>query len=147
MQASGGLTSVEDAALKPIVTLDSGPTGGILGAQYLGRLYGEQNVICTDVGGTSFDAGLIMDGEVPLDPDPVVAQYSLRLPKLSVRSIGAGGGSIAWIDAGGLMRVGRSRRARGPVPPATGSAARSRRSPTRTSCSATSTRTTSSAGG
>jgi N-methylhydantoinase A len=106
MQASGGLTSVTDAAARPIVTLDSGPTGGILGSRELGALYGERNVICTDVGGTSFDVGLILDGEVPLDAEPVVAQYSLRMPKVLVHTIGAGGGSIAWIDEGGLLRVG-----------------------------------------
>jgi N-methylhydantoinase A len=106
MQASGGLTSVLDAAQRPIVTLDSGPTGGILGCQHLGRLYGEENVICTDVGGTSFDVGLILDGEVPLESEPVVAQYSLRMPKVLVNSIGSGGGSIAWLDEGGLLRVG-----------------------------------------
>ena len=106
MQASGGLTSVADAARCPIVTLDSGPTGGILGSRHLGALYGEENVICTDVGGTSFDVGLILDGEVPLDGEPVVAQYSLRMPKVLVHTIGAGGGSIAWSDEGGLLRVG-----------------------------------------
>jgi N-methylhydantoinase A len=106
MQASGGLTSVLDAAARPIVTLDSGPTGGILGCQHLGRLYGESNVICTDVGGTSFDVGLILGGEVPLESEPVVAQYSLRMPKVLVNSIGSGGGSIAWLDEGGLLRVG-----------------------------------------
>ena len=106
MQASGGLTSVEDAARRPILTLDSGPTGGILGCQYLGRLYGEENVICTDVGGTSFDVGLILRGEVPTDPEPVVSQYVMRIPKVSVQSIGAGGGSLAWLDEGGLLRVG-----------------------------------------
>ncbi len=106
MQASGGLTSVVDAARRPIITLDSGPTGGVLGSQRLGEAYGEENVICTDVGGTSFDVGLILDGEVPLDPEPVVAQYSLRMPKVLVHTIGAGGGSIAWIDQGGLLRVG-----------------------------------------
>lgn len=106
MQASGGLTSVLDAAQRPIVTLDSGPTGGILGCQHLGRLYGEENVICTDVGGTSFDVGLILDGEIPLESEPVVAQYSLRMPKVLVNSIGSGGGSIAWLDEGGLLRVG-----------------------------------------
>ncbi|HEX4033366.1 MAG TPA: hydantoinase/oxoprolinase family protein [Solirubrobacteraceae bacterium] len=106
MQASGGLTSVLDAAARPIVTLDSGPTGGILGCQHLGRLYGESNVICTDVGGTSFDVGLILGGEVPLEVEPVVAQYSLKMPKVLVSSIGSGGGSIAWLDEGGLLRVG-----------------------------------------
>src|SRR5579862_909233 len=106
MQASGGLTSVLDAARRPIVTLDSGPTAGILGCQHLGRLYGEPHVICTDVGGTSFDVGLILRGEVPREVEPVVAQYSLRMPKVLVHSIGSGGGSIAWLDEGGLLRVG-----------------------------------------
>lgn len=106
MQASGGLTSVTDAAQRPIVTLDSGPTGGILGCQHLGRFYGEDNVICTDVGGTSFDVGLILDGAAPLDAEPVVAQYTLKLAKVLVHSIGSGGGSIGWIDEGGLLRVG-----------------------------------------
>jgi N-methylhydantoinase A len=106
MQASGGLTSVQDAARRPIVTLDSGPTGGILGSRHLGRLYGESNIVCTDVGGTSFDVGLILAGEIPMDHEPVVAQYSLRMPKVLVATIGAGGGSICWIDEGGLLRVG-----------------------------------------
>lgn len=106
MQASGGLTSVGDAARRPIVTLDSGPTGGILGSRHLGRLYGEDNVVCTDVGGTSFDVGLILGGEIPMDHEPVVAQYSLRMPKVLVATIGAGGGSICWVDEGGLLRVG-----------------------------------------
>ena len=95
-----------DAAQRPIVTLDSGPTGGVLGCQHLGRIYGEQDLICTDVGGTSFDVGLILDGEVPLEAEPIVGQYSLRMPKVLVASIGSGGGSIAWIDEGGLLRVG-----------------------------------------
>ncbi|MFT4210813.1 MAG: hydantoinase/oxoprolinase family protein [Microbacterium sp.] len=106
MQASGGLTSVADAIRKPIVTLDSGPTGGILGSRALGESLGEPNLICTDVGGTSFDVGLVLNGELPLDPEPVVGQFALRLPKVLVQSIGSGGGSIAWIDSGGLLRVG-----------------------------------------
>jgi N-methylhydantoinase A len=106
MQASGGLTSVADATRRPIVTLDSGPTGGVLGSKYVGAAIGEANLICTDVGGTSFDVGLVLAGEVPLDPEPVVGQYTLRMPKVLVESIGAGGGSIAWVDQGGLLRVG-----------------------------------------
>jgi N-methylhydantoinase A len=106
MQTGGGLTSVEDAARRPILTLDSGPVGGILGCQSIGELYGERNVICSDVGGTSFEVGVILDGEVPLDPQPVVSQYTLRIPKISVRSIGAGGGTVAWVDEGELLRVG-----------------------------------------
>ena len=106
MQASGGLTSVVDASQRPIFTLDSGPTGGILGCQYLAAAYREPNVVCTDVGGTSFDVGVIADSEVPLEAEPVVAQYSIRIPKVAVKSIGAGGGSIAWLDDGGVLRVG-----------------------------------------
>ena len=106
MAANGGLTSVEDAGRRSIVTLDSGPTGGVLGCRFLGRLEGERNIICTDVGGTSFDVGLILDDEIPLDMEFVVGRYSLRMPKVLVESIGAGGGSIVWIDDGGLMRVG-----------------------------------------
>jgi N-methylhydantoinase A len=106
MQGNGGLTSVADAAQRPIMTLDSGPTGGVLGCFYLGHLYDEPNVICTDVGGTSFDVGLILDHELSLEPVPVVSQYNVRVPKVSVKSIGAGGGSVAWVDALGLLRVG-----------------------------------------
>lgn len=106
MQTGGGLTSVEDAVRRPILTLDSGPVGGILGGRYLGDLYNEPNVICSDVGGTSFEVGVILGGEVPLDPEPVVSQYTLRIPKVAVRSIGAGGGTIAWLDDTGLLRVG-----------------------------------------
>jgi N-methylhydantoinase A/oxoprolinase/acetone carboxylase beta subunit len=106
MQANGGLTSVGEAARKPILTFDSGPAGGILGCQRLGETHGEPNLIATDVGGTSFDVGLVLDGEIPLDPAPVIAQYVTRIPKVSVHSIGAGGGSIAWIDEAGLLRVG-----------------------------------------
>lgn len=106
MQASDGLTSVEDAEQRPIITLDSGPTGGILGCHYLSELYAEPNMICADVGGTSFDVGVIADGVVPLEPEPVVGQYTFRVPKVAVQSIGAGGGSIAWVDEGGVLRVG-----------------------------------------
>lgn len=106
MQASDGLTSVSDASRRPIVTLDSGPTGGILGCRALSELYREPDVVCTDVGGTSFDVGLITAGQVPLEADPVVSQYSFRLPKVAVRSIGAGGGSLGWVDDGGVLRVG-----------------------------------------
>ncbi|NNL86607.1 MAG: hydantoinase/oxoprolinase family protein, partial [Myxococcales bacterium] len=106
MQASDGLTSVQDAGRRPIVTLDSGPTGGILGCRYLSELYAEPHMICTDVGGTSFDVGVIHSGRVPLEPEPVISQYAFRIPKVAVRSIGAGGGSIGWLDDGGVLRVG-----------------------------------------
>jgi N-methylhydantoinase A/oxoprolinase/acetone carboxylase beta subunit len=106
MQANGGLTSVDDAAARPILTLDSGPTGGVLGCRYIATLHDAPNVVCTDVGGTSFDVAVIADDEVPLESEPVVSQYTISMPKVAVASIGAGGGSIAWIDTGGVLRVG-----------------------------------------
>lgn len=106
MQANGGLTSVEDAATRPILTLDSGPTGGVLGCRYIAKLNDAPRVVCTDVGGTSFDVAVIADDEVPLESEPVVSQYTIYMPKVAVASIGAGGGSIAWIDGGGVLRVG-----------------------------------------
>ena len=106
MQANGGLTSVEDAAMRPILTLDSGPTGGVLGCRHIASTYEAPTVVCTDVGGTSFDVAVIADGEVPLESEPVVSKYTLYMPKVAVESIGAGGGSIAWIDDGGVLRVG-----------------------------------------
>jgi len=106
MQANGGLTSAEDAALRPILTLDSGPAGGVLGARYIANRYDAPNVVCTDVGGTSFDVAVIANNEVPLKAEPVQYQYVIYMPKVDVSSIGAGGGSIAWIDGGGVLRVG-----------------------------------------
>ena len=112
MQAGGGLTTTSDAAVRPVVTLDSGPVGGTLGARYFGGLAGQTNIICTDVGGTSFDVSLIHAGELQLEQEPVIGQYTFRVPKVLVKSIGAGGGSIAWVDEAGLLRVGpRSARA------------------------------------
>ena len=64
------------------------------------------NVICTDVGGTTFDVGLVFAERVQMDPRPVIDQYAYLMPKIYVKSIGAGGGSIAWIDDGGSLRVG-----------------------------------------
>ena len=106
MQANGGLTSVDDAALRPILTLDSGPTGGVLGSRHIATLLEAPDVVCTDVGGTSFDVAVIAHGKLPIESEPVVSQYSIYMPKVAVASIGAGGGSIAWIDGGGVLRVG-----------------------------------------
>lgn len=102
----GGLTTLEEVREKPILTLDSGPVSGVLGARYFGKIYGEPNIICTDVGGTTFDVSLVHDGETVLDEEPIIDQYHYLIPKIAVKSIGAGGGSIIWHDADGLIRVG-----------------------------------------
>jgi N-methylhydantoinase A len=106
MQCQGGTTYAEDAAVRAVLTVDSGPVGGVAGGKWLARKYGEPNLICTDVGGTSFDVGLIYGGEPQLEDEPVIEKYRFRIPKVAIKSIGAGGGSIAWLDAANVLRVG-----------------------------------------
>lgn len=102
----GGLTTVDEVRRRPLLTLDSGPAGGVLGARYFGAAYGEPNVLCTDMGGTSFDVSLIERGEFSLDEEPVLDKYTFLVPKIAISSIGAGGGSVIWVDPDGILRVG-----------------------------------------
>jgi N-methylhydantoinase A len=120
MQSNGGVSPVEAMRSRPILTLDSGPAGGVLGGRYLAGVLGVRHVICTDVGGTTFDVGLVFGDRVQMDPRPVIDQYSYLMPKIYVKSIGAGGGSIAWIDAGGSLRVGPRSAGSSPGPVAYG---------------------------
>jgi N-methylhydantoinase A len=106
MHSGGGVTSIEGVLLKPILLLDSGPTGGALGAQFFSKVYEQPNLICGDMGGTSFDVSLIINGEFLIEEMPTVAQYTFLTPKVKVESIGAGGGSIAWVDPDGILKVG-----------------------------------------
>jgi N-methylhydantoinase A/oxoprolinase/acetone carboxylase beta subunit len=106
MQSGGGVVPAETAMDSVVSTIDSGPAGGILGSQYFGAAIGEDNLICTDVGGTSFDVGIVYGGKLQLENQPVVSQYVYNAPKILVKSIGAGGGSIAWRDALGYLHVG-----------------------------------------
>ena len=102
----GGLTTIEEVRARPLLTLDSGPVSGALGARYFGAAYGEPNILCADMGGTTFDVALIENGRTILDEEPVIDRYTCVIPKVAVESIGAGGGSIVWIDDNGLLRVG-----------------------------------------
>lgn len=98
MQANGGVVPASAAAETPLRTIDSGPVGGLAGSAALALKLGHTDVIATDMGGTSFDIGLIVDG-VPLIADErVIDQYTYRLPHLDVRSIACGGGTIARYD-------------------------------------------------
>jgi N-methylhydantoinase A len=106
MQSSGGLTDAEGAAGHAALTVLSGPAGGVRGAQLLAELTGERDVLCFDMGGTSCDVCLIHDGEVAETATGVVAGRPLALAMLDIETVGAGGGSIAWCDAGGALRVG-----------------------------------------
>lgn len=106
-QCAGGSISVDRACVAPLLTLDSGPVSGVQGSQFLARMLDEPNVITTDMGGTSFDVGLINDGR-PVTVDRAWArQYEYFIPKVEIEAIGAGGGSIAWIDElAGTLHVG-----------------------------------------
>jgi N-methylhydantoinase A len=105
MQSLGGAMRVADAERRAANTLVSGPAGGVVAARYVGQLLDQPNVICADVGGTSFDVGLIVDGEPLITSSSTVNQYTLLVPTIDIVSIGAGGGSIARADLGRL-RVG-----------------------------------------
>jgi N-methylhydantoinase A len=98
MQAYGGCLEAEDAAKNAVSTIYSGPAAGLVGSIFMGKLCGYDNIITTDVGGTSFDVGLIMGGIAERATAPIVGQYSLVMPMLEIASLGTGGGSIAWVE-------------------------------------------------
>jgi N-methylhydantoinase A len=106
MQSNGGVISSERASDLPIRTLESGPAAGVIGAQALAHELGHANVICTDVGGTTFDVALIDNGEILERTQSEVARRPILGPTIDIISIGAGGGSIAWIDHRGAIQVG-----------------------------------------
>ncbi len=106
MQSSGGLTDATHAGAHAALTVLSGPAGGVGGALLLSELAGEHDVLCFDMGGTSCDVCLIDDGHVAETAERAIAGRPLSLPALDIHTVGAGGGSIAWRDAGGALRVG-----------------------------------------
>jgi N-methylhydantoinase A len=105
-QSSGGLMSVDYSRRFPIRSALSGPAAGVLGAAYRAKATGEPNVITLDIGGTSADVSLLAHGEPSTVHSRRLAGFPLRLPALDVNAVGAGGGSIAWIDRDGLLKVG-----------------------------------------
>ncbi|NOZ42186.1 MAG: hydantoinase/oxoprolinase family protein [Alphaproteobacteria bacterium] len=107
VQCGGGTISVERAVQAPLLTLDSGPVAGVTGSKYLGQIIGYPNIITTDMGGTSFDVGLIIDGEPAASSLGLVNQYEYFLPNVDIQTIGAGGGSLVNVDRkNGLIKVG-----------------------------------------
>jgi N-methylhydantoinase A len=104
MKCSGGLTLPDRVDREAVALVNSGPVGGLVAARYLGQMLGQENVITTDMGGTSFDVGVIYRGEFELDPTPFVSQGTpLQVSAAKMVTIGAGGGSIAWTDGRRLM--------------------------------------------
>ncbi|MGH6690076.1 MAG: hydantoinase/oxoprolinase family protein, partial [Gammaproteobacteria bacterium] len=111
--SSGGVVSPERAARFPLHTVLSGPAGGVAAAVHVGEQLGLRNVITYDMGGTSTDVCLIENLEPPLTGEQTIAGYPNRTPQIEINSVGAGGGSVAWLDAG-ILKVGP--RSAGAVP-------------------------------
>ena len=106
LRSSGGVVGLAEAADHPALVLVSGPAGGAAGAALLARLAGIENAITLDMGGTSADVCLISGGETARSSERSVGGLPIRLPLVDVHTIGAGGGSLVWRDAGGALRVG-----------------------------------------
>jgi N-methylhydantoinase A len=114
MQSNGGLTDVASAAGHAAWTVLSGPAGGAAGAAFAARAAGVTRALCLDMGGTSADVCVVHDGAVAETGMSEIAGRPIALPTLDVHTVGAGGGSVAWRDAGGALRVGP--RSAGAVP-------------------------------
>ena len=107
MQAYGGVLNIDDTCKNAVGTVESGPAAGVMGSRFFGEQLGIANVLSTDMGGTTFKVGVIRDDRVEKDHKPIFMRYQLFLTKIWVESIGAGGGSIVWIDPEtGLLKVG-----------------------------------------
>ncbi len=108
MQSNGGISTVENSSKRPVGLLLSGPAGGVIGGRWTGEACATRNVITIDVGGTSADISVIQNGELRIkNPrDTEVAHLPVLVPMIDVDAIGAGGGSIAYLDPGGAFRVG-----------------------------------------
>jgi N-methylhydantoinase A len=106
MQSNGGVMSASEVARQPVTTLLSGPAAGALGAGYLAGLSGYERVMTVDAGGTSTDICLVDAGAPHVTTQGSVGRFPVKLPMVDVTTIGTGGGSIAWIDASGGLRVG-----------------------------------------
>jgi len=105
-QSNGGVISFSAAADLPVRTILSGPATGVVSAQVIGRLAGHEDLITFDMGGTSTDVALLKGGQCRLANEAVVHGYPIKAPMLDIHTVGTGGGSLAHIDSGGLLKVG-----------------------------------------
>ncbi len=105
MQSSGGIVTAEFARERPLQTLLSGPVGGTMGGVALARMLGRPNLICVDMGGTSFDVSLVVNGAPDVSTQASLEGLPLLMPVVNIHTVGAGGGSLAHVEGGGL-RVG-----------------------------------------
>jgi N-methylhydantoinase A len=129
MQSSGGVFSFGAASEKPVFMVESGPAAGVIAATHLGEMLGLRDIISFDMGGTTAKASLIQDGQPSITKDYAVgvkaasgvgaarsAGYPINTPVVDLVEIGAGGGSIAWVDPGGVLRVGPQSAGADPAP-------------------------------
>jgi N-methylhydantoinase A len=106
MASSGGTVGADAARERPIDTLLSGPAAGVRGAAHVAGAAGFDDVLTMDMGGTSCDVSLVRDGDPVVSTEGTVGDYPVGVPMVDVHTIGAGGGSVAWVDEGGSLRVG-----------------------------------------
>lgn len=106
MQSNAGVMTFEVAKYKPVAVADSGPIAGIIASNYLAKLMGEKNIITFDIGGTSTDVSLIQNNTIKFTTESKVEGYPVSVPSVDLSFIGAGGGSIAYVDRGGALKVG-----------------------------------------
>ena len=107
LQVTGGVVPAGEVVRKPLFTISSGPAAGVTGSCYLARAMDYANIIVTDMGGTSFEAGIIYDGQPLTASETIINQYAFFMPRLGVESIGSGGGSVLWFDEiSGTLKVG-----------------------------------------
>jgi N-methylhydantoinase A len=104
--SSGGVSTVAAISRAPIQMMESGPAGGAIGAAYLSQKLGIGNFVTGDVGGTSYDVSLVVNGQTHLRTEHEILGYAAKVSSIDVRSVGAGGGSIARVDSGGRLHVG-----------------------------------------
>ncbi len=104
--SNGGVMTAETAIRHASATLLSGPAAGAIGAVFFAELLPQKNLILMDMGGTSFDVTLVSQGKVTLSTEGEIAGYRVAKPMIDIHTIGAGGGSIAWLDGGGMLKVG-----------------------------------------
>ena len=106
MKSNGGVLSADEVVHQPITTVLSGPAAGALGAALIARRAGFAQVLTCDGGGTSTDVSVVLDGEPTLTTEGTVGAYPSKIPMIDVVTVGAGGGSIAWVSPEGALKVG-----------------------------------------
>ena len=105
-RSGGGAMTVASASAQPVHTVLSGPAGGVIGSRYFSQLLDQPNLITLDMGGTSLDASLVVGGRITIEHEAFLENLPISIPTIDIKTIGAGGGSIGWIDEGGHLQMG-----------------------------------------